>query len=70
MHEALHRRQDQISLDEVELAPFKPRRTAHIVLARSDSPRAEAMMAGPTLPTLLEDRFKLKIHHESKEVPA
>ena len=28
------------------------------------------MMRGPMLQTLLEDRFKLKIHHETREVPA
>ena len=27
-------------------------------------------MRGPMLQTLLEDRFKLKIHHEAREVPA
>jgi hypothetical protein len=27
------------------------------------------MMRGPILQALIEDRFKLKIHHETKEVP-
>jgi uncharacterized protein (TIGR03435 family) len=38
--------------------------------AKADGARGQGMMRGPMLQTLLEDRFKLKIHHETKEVPA
>jgi uncharacterized protein (TIGR03435 family) len=38
--------------------------------AKADSARGQGMMRGPMLQTLLEDRFKLKIHHETREVPA
>jgi uncharacterized protein (TIGR03435 family) len=31
--------------------------------------QSQAMMNGPMLQSLLEDRFKLKIHRETKEVP-
>ncbi len=37
--------------------------------ARADSAKGQGMMRGPMLQTLLEDRFKLKIHHETREVP-
>lgn len=38
--------------------------------AKADGARGQGMMRGPMLQTLLEDRFKLKIHHETREVPA
>jgi uncharacterized protein (TIGR03435 family) len=42
---------------------------AYTIEAKPASPQTRAMMNGPLLQTLLEDRFKLKIHHESKEIP-
>lgn len=36
--------------------------------ARPEAPQTKAMMGGPMLQALLEDRFKLKIHRESKAV--
>jgi uncharacterized protein (TIGR03435 family) len=38
--------------------------------AKADGARGQGMMRGPMLQTLLEDRFKLKIRHETREVPA
>jgi len=38
--------------------------------AKANGARGQGMMRGPMLQTLLEDRFKLKIHHETREVPA
>lgn len=38
--------------------------------AKADGAKGQGMMRGPMLQTLLEDRFKRKIHHESREVPA
>src|SRR5579864_9040183 len=38
--------------------------------AKADGARGQGMMRGPMLQTLLEDRFKLKIHHETREVQA
>jgi uncharacterized protein (TIGR03435 family) len=38
--------------------------------AKANSASGQAMMRGPMLQTLLEDRLKLKIHHETREVPA
>src|SRR5262249_47372554 len=38
--------------------------------AKADGAQSQGMMHGPMLQTLLEDRFKLKIHRETREVPA
>jgi uncharacterized protein (TIGR03435 family) len=38
--------------------------------AKSESPHTVAMMRGPMMQRLLEDRFKLKVHREIREVPA
>ncbi len=37
--------------------------------ARPETPQTRAMMGGPMLQALLEDRFKLKVHRETREVP-
>jgi uncharacterized protein (TIGR03435 family) len=39
------------------------------VNAKPTAPQTTALMAGPMLQALLEDRFKLKIHRERKTVP-
>jgi bla regulator protein blaR1 len=42
----------------------------YTIHAKPESPQSMAMMAGPMMQALLEDRFKLKLHRASKEVPA
>ena len=42
----------------------------YTIAAKSESPQGRAMMFGPMMQTLLEDRFKLKIRREIREVPA
>lgn len=37
--------------------------------AKADGPESQEMMRGPMMQTLLEDRFKLKVHHETREIP-
>jgi uncharacterized protein (TIGR03435 family) len=37
--------------------------------AKAEGPASWAMMNGPLLQAVLEDRFKLKIHRETREVP-
>jgi uncharacterized protein (TIGR03435 family) len=37
--------------------------------AKADGPASPAMMRGPMMQALLEDRFHVKVHHESREVP-
>jgi uncharacterized protein (TIGR03435 family) len=39
------------------------------IVAKADSEASRTQMAGPMMQTLLEDRFRLKIHREPKEVP-
>jgi uncharacterized protein (TIGR03435 family) len=38
--------------------------------AKTDSPQNAAMMRGPMMQALLEERFDLKVHREKREVPA
>jgi uncharacterized protein (TIGR03435 family) len=38
--------------------------------AKAEGPQSQGTMHGPMLQALLEDRFKLKIHRETREVPA
>jgi uncharacterized protein (TIGR03435 family) len=40
------------------------------VIAKAEGAGGQDMMRGPMLQALLEERFKLKVHHESREVPA
>ncbi len=37
--------------------------------AKTDSPQTAAMMRGPMMQALLQDRFHLKLHREEREVP-
>jgi uncharacterized protein (TIGR03435 family) len=39
------------------------------IIAKADDNLTSEQVAGPVLQTLLEDRFKLKIHRETKELP-
>jgi uncharacterized protein (TIGR03435 family) len=41
----------------------------YIIDAKAESAQPLGMMMGPMLQTLLEDRFHVKVHHESREVP-
>jgi uncharacterized protein (TIGR03435 family) len=41
----------------------------YTVDAKPEGPQSEEMMNGPMMQALLEERFKLKIHRETKEVP-
>lgn len=38
--------------------------------AKDEGPQSQGMMNGPMLQALLQDRFKLRIHRETREVPA
>jgi uncharacterized protein (TIGR03435 family) len=40
----------------------------YTINARAEIPQSQGMMAGPMLQALLEDRFRLSIHREKKEV--
>jgi uncharacterized protein (TIGR03435 family) len=54
----------------VEGGPSWINSTRYQIVARPSGPQSQGMMHGPMLQTLLEVRFKLKIHRESREVPA
>jgi uncharacterized protein (TIGR03435 family) len=41
----------------------------YVINAKADATASQETMQGPMLQALLEDRFKLKIHRETKEVP-
>ncbi len=54
----------------VEGGPAWIRSERYRIDAKADSARGQAMLRGPMLQTLLEERFQLKIHRETKQVPA
>lgn len=41
----------------------------YVINAKADAASSQETMQGPMLQALLEDRFKLKIHRETREVP-
>ncbi len=41
----------------------------YTIIARAEGDPGEGMMAGPMLQAVLEDRFQLKLHHETREIP-
>jgi uncharacterized protein (TIGR03435 family) len=42
----------------------------YTIIAKPETPQSMAMMAGPMLQALLEDRFKLKLHRGTKDISA
>ena len=40
----------------------------YTIVAEAEGGQSEAMMRGPMMQSLLEDRFNLRIHHEAKEI--
>ena len=44
--------------------------TLYSINARTDSPQSAAMMRGPMMQALLEERFDLKVHREKRDGPA
>lgn len=51
-------------------APAWINSTSYTIEAISENPQSGAMMRGPMMQALLEDRFKLKMRREIREVPA
>jgi uncharacterized protein (TIGR03435 family) len=49
--------------------PAWARSERYDISAKAEDNASEAVMNGPMLQALLEERFKLKIHHESRPVP-
>jgi uncharacterized protein (TIGR03435 family) len=53
----------------VEGMPDWVKSARYSIDAKSESPQTPAMMRGPMMQTLLEDRFQLQTHRETREVP-
>jgi uncharacterized protein (TIGR03435 family) len=43
--------------------------TSYSIDAKAETPQSPAMMMGPMMQTLLEERFQLKLHHETRDGP-
>jgi hypothetical protein len=53
----------------IEGGPSWIKSERYTVIANATGDPSEGMMAGPMLQAVLEDRFQLKLHHESREIP-
>jgi uncharacterized protein (TIGR03435 family) len=60
---------EEIHLTPIEGGPAWIDSAQYIVDARPESPQSQEIMRGPMMQALLEDRFHLKIHRETREVP-
>jgi uncharacterized protein (TIGR03435 family) len=54
----------------IEGGPDWVNSTRYSIIAKAESPETQAMMRGPMMQALLEDRFHLKIRSETRQVPA
>jgi uncharacterized protein (TIGR03435 family) len=54
---------------KVENLPVWNNSNAYTIDAKADGPTGQETLMGPMLQALLEDRFQLKVHRETKEVP-
>jgi uncharacterized protein (TIGR03435 family) len=54
---------------EIKGSPAWIKSDRYTIDAKADGSQTRETMLGPMMQTLLEDRFKLKVHRESKEVP-
>ena len=53
----------------IEGAPAWMKSEQYRIEAKSEKPQGRGMMYGPMMQALLEERFKLRLHRESREVP-
>ncbi|MGA7785911.1 MAG: TIGR03435 family protein [Candidatus Acidiferrales bacterium] len=60
---------ESLKLLPVEGGPDWINSERYTINAESEASASDAMMRGPMLQSLLEDRFKLKLHHETREIP-
>ena len=58
-----------MALTAIEGDPAWVRSARYSIDAKADGPQSAAMMRGPMMQALLEERFRLKIHRETREVP-
>jgi uncharacterized protein (TIGR03435 family) len=57
------------SLPKVEGGPAWTRSVGYDINAKAENGASRELMSGPMLQALLEDRFKLKVHRETREGP-
>jgi uncharacterized protein (TIGR03435 family) len=59
----------RVLLQEIKGSPSWIDSERFTIEAKGDGPQANEMVRGPMLQALLEDRFRLKIHRETRETP-
>ena len=57
------------AIPRVEGGPDRMKFDSYAINATADAGAGEAMMRGPMMQALLEDRFQLKLHRETRETP-
>ena len=69
IQQAYGRRSFNILRDQVAGGPGWIDSDFYDIVAKADGEASMAQMTGPMMQALLEDRFRLKIHRDAKEVP-
>ena len=60
---------DRLRGQEVKGSPAWVNADRYTIEAKAEGPQSLEMMRGPMMQALLEDRFKLKLHREIREIP-
>ena len=60
---------ERLFRQEIKGSPAWTTSEHYTVEAKADGPATQELMRGPMLQALLEDRFKLRVHREGKEIP-
>lgn len=57
------------TVPQIEGAPRWTQSEGYYITAKADNAASRELMNGPMLQALLEDRFKVKVHRETRELP-
>ena len=60
---------DRLRHQEIKGSPAWVNSDRYTIEAKAEGPQSLEMMRGPMMQALLEDRFKLKLHRENREIP-
>jgi uncharacterized protein (TIGR03435 family) len=60
---------DRIRFQEIKGSPGWVNADRYTIEAKAEGAQSVEMMRGPMMKALLEDRFKLKLHRETREIP-
>jgi uncharacterized protein (TIGR03435 family) len=60
---------DRLRRQEIKGSPGWVNDDRYAIEAKAEGPQSVEMMRGPLMKALLEDRFKLKLHREAREIP-